>query len=362
MASAAEGASAKQGIAANLAEGIDTLSGNDSVTFTKYIRLVLPLDGSVFWVKADLVTRSALMNAMELNDAELNEAQLIAAAAPTVTVKGSFHYSTNKQQNEAEIQGVNTVIFSAESPIQEFNDIQSNTLWIGTYAGDDDEFDAPITFAFSQRGAYYKEADIFHYRGIAVLPVMRTQLIDSVDVLAQRPLIVSNSLPMWLAISSYKPVVDTGISTTIPLYPSFLIPDNLPPPYGAVHIDPRGTFALQSAPRLGPMLGHHALCTDKVRITLYGCDNEAALSFLDAVNQYSYNTDAIGIMNMPAPMDEKMTQNELNVIAQKKTIEIDVSYYQNVARNVARQLIKSCIVEALPQPIESALVTVNAGD
>ena len=355
MTSAVEAAEAKQGIAANLATGVDTLDRMDEVVFTKYIRLVLPLDGYVFWVRADLVTQSALLNAMMLNETELNQAQLVAALAPTLSIKGSFHYSTIQEQNEAETQGRNTVIFTALAPVQEFNKLQPNVIWVADYPGDDEDFDAPITFAFSQRGKYYQAADLFHYSGTAVLPVIKTQLISDASVLAQRPLIVSNSLPIWLALSTYNPVINTGINATLLLYPRFLVPDNLPPAYGVIHIEPTGTLALQSAPALDRTLGQMALCQDRVRVTLYGMDNEAALSWLLAVNQYSYDYDFIGVMNMPAVKDEKMTQPELGVIAQKKTVDFDVSYYQNVARNIARQVVKSAIVNYLPQPAVAPL-------
>ncbi len=62
MANAAEGASAKQNIAAALAGGVETLSLQQEITFTQYVRLVLPLDGFVFWVRSDLLTASALFS------------------------------------------------------------------------------------------------------------------------------------------------------------------------------------------------------------------------------------------------------------------------------------------------------------
>src|SRR6185437_2594955 len=268
LASAAEGASAKQGIAAALTGGVETISALGEVTFTKYCRLVLPLDGYVFWLNSSLV---------------------YPACEPQITVRGSFHYSTQQDQSEAENEAVNTVVFTALEPIQQVNGIGENVLWIAEYGGDVEGFDGPITFAFSARGKYYEQADLFHYVGTAVLPAFRLQLIDSADQLPGNGPIVTNSLPIWLALSRYTPPYNNGISNTLPLYPSFIIPDNLPPPYGAVHIFPESTEALESAPLFGPVLDQWSLSRERVRITLYGLDNSAALMFLAAVLQYSYD-------------------------------------------------------------------------
>ena len=62
MVSAIEGAGGRGQMAAGLALGLETLSQNQTITFTRYHRLVLPMDGFVFWVKADLLTPSALLN------------------------------------------------------------------------------------------------------------------------------------------------------------------------------------------------------------------------------------------------------------------------------------------------------------
>jgi hypothetical protein len=354
MPTAAEGALAKQQMAAALAGGVENLSAQGSVTFSKYVRLVLPLDGYVFWVKSDLVSQTAMLNMAQFNEVELNEAQIVSAnTAQTITVKGSFHYSTQQNQDEAENEAVNTVIFTAERPIQLFNDLQQNVLWIAEYGGDIENFDGPITFAFSSRGRYYQEADLFHYAGTAVLPAFKAQLIDSVDQLAGRSLIASNSLPVWLRISNYDPPYDNGINNHLQLYPSFLIPDNLLPPYGAVHIPPENTESLQTAPFFNRHLSQFSLARDRVRITLYGLDNEAALSFLAAVLQFSADFNTIGVLNMPLIRDEKRVAPELGVIAQKKTIEFEVSYQQSAMRQVARQMIETAVPMVFAQPAAS---------
>jgi len=46
---------------------------------------------------------------------------------------------------------------------------------------------------------------------------------------------------------------------------------------------------------------------------------------------------------MPIIRDEVRTQSELNVRGMKKSIEFEISYYQSVAQDIARQLILSSI-------------------
>jgi hypothetical protein len=49
-------------------------------------------------------------------------------------------------------------------------------------------------------------------------------------------------------------------------------------------------------------------------------------------------------VNTPIMRDEKRIQSELDLLAMKKTIEFDVSYYQTRTADIARQLILSAIV------------------
>jgi len=81
------------------------------------------------------------------------------------------------------------------------------------------------------------------------------------------------------------------------------------------------------------------LCRDKVRVHLYGLDAEDVSDFLLCVENYSRDWMTLGFANSPAIYDEKTTQTEMKIIAQHKTIEFDVNYLQNVARDIARQFI-----------------------
>ena len=303
MPSISETSGAKHQLAAGLATGLQTLSENQQIQFTQYTQVVLPLDGYVFWVNT----------------------------GQTVTAQGSLHQSIDQKQNEDETLAVNRIVFTSLVSVDEFNDISPTTIYIGTFNG--------ARFSFNRRGPYYQQADLFHYVGDAIYPALASQVIDSPSNLPAGP-VVSNSLPVWLALNRF-----------MPMYPSFLLPANLEPPYAAVHIDPADTEALASAPLIDRTSTHTQLTKDRVRITMYGLSNSQALDFQDYVFQYITNNDnVIGLMSMPIMRDEKRTQSELNVIAMKKTFELDVSYYQTRINTLARQLITDVIAQYFPQP------------
>lgn len=352
MTTAQEAAAAKTQLGGDLAAGVNTLSLNQSVTFTKYIRLVLPLDGFIFWIKADLVSPSAIFNGRNspLNSAQLNQPQKMSAAATYITVQGSLHYSTAIDQAEDSTVSVNQIIFTALGPVNDFDKIAPNEMYIATYGPDN------IQFAFSQRKPFYQQAGLYHYVGNALYSTMDTQVVNSLQGF-DTSLVVSNSLPFWLAIQGYNMPWCAGFEVPPPLFPSFAVPTNLEPPYGVVHIDPGQTQALGSAPVLSSSLSHNQLTRDTVRITLYGVRNAGALNFLDLVNQYSLDTDAIGIMNMPVFRDEKKTQAELAILAMKKTAEFEISYFQSTARSVAQQIISQALVtfEVAPPVVDPSL-------
>lgn len=327
MATISESANALNQGSSDVA-ALQLISLDQSVTFTQYVRYVLPLDGYVFWL------RTAAMD-----------------------VSGSLHVTIAKSQNEDETLAINKVVFSTGTAIQKFNDSNPNTIWVGTFHD--------IRFAFTRSDAHYQAAGLFHYVGDAVYPALANMLVDTGAQLPMSTLVVSNSLPLWLSLVTYAPVWLQPPNPLITLYPSFLVPDNLRAPYGVVHVQPDATSALSNSPAIGPVrprgnaaLGtingttldssHNQMASDRVKVTLYGATNQMALDFQDLVNQYSYDMDAMGIMNTPIMVDEKRTQPELGVIAMKKTIVYDVSYYQSRANAAARQLIQKAAVTIIP--------------
>jgi len=253
---------------------------------------------------------------------------LPSVTLPTdVDVQGSFHYASVSLQREDATVDSNDIIFTSLSEIQEFNIIGPNNLYIGTYNG--------VQFAFSQRGRLYEQADLYHYQGTAVRTTHGTQIID--DPSQFNPtLTVSNSLPIWLSLSSYVPPYPT-FNCPFPLYPSYLVDDNLAPPFGSVHIE--NTKALAMVPYMGPKSETGYLCLDKVKIHLYGLDAQEVSDFMLCVENYSRDWMTLGLANSPAIYDEKQEQSEMKIISQYKTIEFEVNYLQTVARNIARQFI-----------------------
>lgn len=332
----AESTGAPLEMAAGLQLGIDTISQQQVIVFTKYTRMVLPLDSFVFWVKTSLLSDSALFNSSPLNTAALNSSPTESAAL-TINAQGSLHFSSDKHQDEDQNATYNTMIFTSESEINDFNEISANEMYIAEHDG--------IRFGFNTRSGFYRQSGLSHYRGMALYPAMATQVIDVASGFDAQNVIVSNSLPIWLALASgVVPYPGSLTWPGVPLYPSFAVPDNLPPIYGSVHIEPGDTQAMTSAPVIDSNFDSSQLCKDTVRITLYGTRNYSASDFRDYIFDYSLNTDAIGIMNVPVLRDEKRTQSELGILAMKKTITFEVSYYQERVRDIARQFIKSAFV------------------
>lgn len=300
--------SGKTELASDLAAGIEAISYNQSITFVKYTRAVLPLDGYLFWVKA--------------------------TPEKTINVKGSLHYASDTIQNADGTFALNRVVFTAEKEVEDFNNIAPNVEWICSFQ--------KIRFSFNSRSSFYKQADVYHYHGDAIYPDMATQVIDSAADLHPERVIVSNSLPIWLGINGYNPP-NSGAGFAMPaitMYPAYLIPPNIVPPFASIDIDDGLTEGVAAAPTLQSDSSHYQLTTDRVKITLWGLRNDEAMQFIDCINAYSLAYNWFGIMNIPIIRDEKRTQSELNTLAMKKSVTFEISYYQYQAREIARQLIE----------------------
>ncbi|HGL4258439.1 TPA: hypothetical protein ACKE3D_002119 [Burkholderia dolosa] len=307
MPSIAESLNSQDQLADTLAAGLNTLSLNQTVEFTQYVRQVISEDGTAFYVNTGM----------------------------TVTVQGSLHYAIDRQQNEDETIDVNRVIFTALSQIDIFDQAAPTDLFIGTFNGE--------RFAWRARHSFYQQANLYHYEGNAVYPALSSQIIDSAADLPIGP-IVTNSLPIWLTL--------TAVGTQpIPVYPSYLVPANIVPPYIVAHVEPDMTevpsFPIYEWPgtptppaALQPMASTQ-LAKDRVRLTLYGFNNQQAIQYLVSLIEYSLETENFGFGNSPAIKDAKRTQSELSVIAMKKTIDIDAWYLQGTSDAIARRLILS---------------------
>lgn len=329
-----------------LRAGTDQLSGQQSITFTKYIQTILPLDGFLFWVNAALLSTAyggtALGNASQ-GDMSLAGAPWTPGQPVTITVEGSFHYDIERRQDEDQTIDVNRCIFTAFQPISDLDEMADNVLWIGSFE-DPRGSEGVVRFAFSRRQNFYQQADLFHYVGDAIYPDMETQIIDSMVGFDLSDVVVSNSLPIWLAMDQMNPPFPFPARQQVPLYPSFLVSDNILPPYIAVHIPPESTQAISSAPLFNSTHSQVQFVKDRVELTFVGLRNRQILDFQAYVQwlteQYEPN---FGVMNIPVPRDEKRKQTELSAIAMKKTMVYEVNYYQSRVRNIAQALILSVI-------------------
>ena len=324
MVSVAESMGVPQSqMAAELAAGLRLLSADETVTFTRYNRYILPFDGFAFWVNATVTNPAATDN--------------------VVVAQGALHIATIKRQEATESYTNNQVVFTTAQCLDEaFGGVDEETIFIGSASG--------VRFAFSNKGAFFQQAGLFHYSGDALNPQIESQIIDDVTTFDGLSPVVSNSLAVWLSMNTYNPpypgfMMPAGVT----LYPSFLVPLNVATPYGVVDIPPDATEAIGS-PFLDRTRGHWQSAKDRVRVTFYGCNQRVAADFMDFVLQYSEDTSNIGMMNIPVIKDEKFKQVGLNNLAQKKTIDFEVAYQQSTLRNVARQMIAKVVVGYSPMP------------
>jgi hypothetical protein len=311
MSIISEAGAAPSQLQAVLDAGVDQISNDQTVTFQQYTKSTIPTDGYVFWI----------------------------ATGYSVQFAGSLHVLSERRQEEDQTLAANQFVFTAEEEVSQLNAIAPDTLWVGAWGVDG----TTLQVAFSATGMNYQQAGLWHYRGFAVYPALASQLITNAGDLPAGP-IVSNSLPIWLSQNSLAPV-----------YPSFLVPDNIVPPYITAHIDPNSTVALQSFPlfdwsgRSNPNtdpsplyeVPSWQLMRDTVRLTMYGFTNQQAIQFYASLMDYSANTDDFGFCNSPSIVDDKRTQVEIAAIAMKKTMVIQASYYQGTADAIARRLILS---------------------
>lgn len=321
MPTAAESQGNQSQIAAALGEGVELISQKQQIQFQRYSKVTLEQDGFVFWV----------------------------ATGEKMTVTGALHGATDRTQDEDQTIGVNHVIFTSETMVTRFDQISPQSMWIGRW--ELEQGTPPLLVAFSSQSSFFEQANIWHYMGFAVYPALRSQLVDSAADLPAGP-IVSNSLPIWLTQTAFA-------GQTVPVYASYLVPDNVAPPYVAVHIQPELTESLAAAPSIippgvqQPNSGQapfynfplSVFCRDTVRLTLYGFSNTMAWQYLWALYEASSDgTAPFGFANNPVPVDEKRTQPEISALAQKKTITILANYNQFAADAVARRYILSALM------------------
>lgn len=308
-------------IEAILGDATNVLDHVSAYTFQGYSKVVLPLDGFVFWTQN-----------------------------VPVTITGSLHVLQNIVQEDDGTYGGGTVLFTTQTRIPDF-ETPADRIWVLSVAG--------WRAAFSQQQGFFPAAGMWHYFGNIIPPPVLTQLLDDPTAVDFTQPVVSNSLPLWLGLNTYQsPLGAEGFSGSditgyegrqLMLFPSDLSPANYRPPYGTVDIE--FTKALQADAYLDPNRTHWQLCQDTVKITLYGLQNNAAMDFVDLVTEYTqFGIDKetgltpFGVMNMPVMTDSRRKQPEITSIAMQKVITYEVDYYQFRAITMGRKL----ILDALP--------------
>ena len=182
-------ANSRTPLGAALKQGLDTLSYNQTIEFELYRRLVLPIDGYVYWVKDQ--------------------------SADTLKVMGSLHYNSDLIKANDNTQPTTRVVFSSQELVRDFTEINPDTLYLAWFEG--------TQFAFSSLAAHYQQADLWHYIGNGNFSEYGNLVVDSISQLPTEQ-IISNSLPSWLAINSYNPLYPVLVNfPPIPLFPEFLM-------------------------------------------------------------------------------------------------------------------------------------------
>lgn len=303
-----------------LTEGEEVLSNVETVDFVPYVRVVLPIDGWVFWMNGTLLMP------------ELLSQHNLQSSAP-ITVQCSLHYASVGQQDPDQTMVIRSIELTSPTEIEAFGALAADVMYIGivnTPLG-------PFKFTFSRRNNFYFAAKMFHYVGDAIYPAFDNLIIEDQDGFDQRQ-VVSNSLPIWLSMFN-NPPYPSGITFSAPIYPAGLVLENSAPPYIAVEVNERPSTAYQPIPIKMSRSSTYQQCVDTVRLITYGLRNDDIMDLRDYILDYSKNTGIIGIADPPVIMDVRRHQVEIAALAIKKEVELSVTYYQQRARDIARQLI-----------------------
>ena len=171
---------------------------------------------------------------------------------------------------------VNSCVFTSQESLEDFNYINPQVMYLGEFNG--------IRFAFSQRGNFFQQASLWHYVGDAVYPDMETQIIDTLNGFDTLNVVVSNSLPIWLAINQSTPPFPYPAGQAVPLYPAMLVPDDVYSALGRRGHRGDGGAHHGAVHRRRHAVAHYQLAQDRVKITFFGLRNFNVMDFVDYVN------------------------------------------------------------------------------
>jgi len=335
MATVTETIGAPQELASGLQLGTTTISQNQTLSFVLYRRLVLPVDGYVFWVRASSLQKRtpALYDYTPYDTGAFNATGNPNVASESFSILGSLHYFQEIHQEEDSTYTRQLGLFTSTQEVNDFARLAPDELYITRLPNG-------TKIAFNGQIGRYDQAGLWHYNGRALYSTEYTQILESPQQLNTQLQIVSNSLPIWLAMST----------SSLPIYPSYLSALNIFPPY--ITADITNTTAIGQSPVYGTLSSQSQLVSETVKFTIYGTNNNTVLDFQTMLLNNSLPDDAAyGIQNMPVPIDDKKVQSEFQIIAQKKTMILQVNYYQARSRNIARQLIEHAGITITPESL-----------
>lgn len=295
-----------------LYETLQNLTGSfnsGTFVFSSYTKYQLSYDGYVFWVN----------NGNKL------------------TINGAIHIGVERQQDKDSTFAMNSVVLNTNELITAFNEVASNTMWVADITSPDN---ATVKVAFQRQMPFFENAGIYHYAGFAVFPYFYPQIIDSASDVPS-DVVVSSSTPIWLNLPNALTNLPGIPNQITPVYASFLVPENISPPYIVAHVEPDLTEPVGAFPYIGgnvtgqnnPVSYSH-LCRDKVELCFFGMTNQQILTYINALIFYSRYYDVFGFGSSPVVQDKKHTQAEIKAISMEKSYNFYANYYQQQA-NVA---------------------------
>ncbi|HGF7493296.1 TPA: hypothetical protein ACF3X9_004127, partial [Escherichia coli] len=101
-----------------LKSAVETISSDQEITFRLYVRQVLPLDGFVYWVNAEIISCDELCR--------------LNIESPTrLKIKGSLHRQVIAIQDESVSKDVNNIIFTPVQQVDDFNVENPDAIYLG---------------------------------------------------------------------------------------------------------------------------------------------------------------------------------------------------------------------------------------
>lgn len=258
-------------LSAAQSSGLHDIDSGQTITFKKYRRTVLPLDGYIFWV----------------------------ATGDSQSVEGSLHINTQSLQDVSENYDLGLVKFTCTTEIASFYDRDRTFIWVGDLGN--------ARFVIGSHSFQYEQAGLYHYEGRTLTPVFAAQFIDDISAINVEELIVSNSLPFFMSLPyDTSPALDwCPWPENVPVFPSYCVPENQSPPYVAIHNDPE-TIKETSLSMVNSYTGSDSqIIKETVSLSLYGLTNLQAANIRNYILHWALlHPEKFGVVNNPFIRDE----------------------------------------------------------